>query len=170
MPDCAFYQHSSIQASMHPYVVHCPGPCRMTKSVLHVHVHAACPCACCMPCPCCMFMSMLHSMSTLHSLSMLHSMSMLHVHVYVHVHVEMPAVRHPVSPVPDWKTLTMPKQVRTKQTQSGIFLVRYRTKIRDTGMPMPALVSSMLIPSYENNPCNWEFIEPCVHLDKPHTL
>jgi hypothetical protein len=44
----------------------------------------------------------------------------------------------------------MPEQVlyRTKLTQSGIFLVRYRTKIRDARKPMPALVSSMLMPSY----------------------
>ncbi len=44
----------------------------------------------------------------------------------------------------------MPEQAqyRTKLTQSGIFLVRYRTKIRDAGMPMPALVSSMPMPSY----------------------
>jgi hypothetical protein len=44
----------------------------------------------------------------------------------------------------------MPEQVRyrTKLTQSGIFLVRYRTKIRLAGMPMPALVSSMPMPSY----------------------
>jgi hypothetical protein len=43
------------------------------------------------------------------------------------------------------KQLTMPEQVqfRTKLTQSGIFLVRYQTKIRDAGMPMPALLSSM---------------------------
>jgi hypothetical protein len=33
--------------------------------------------------------------------------------------------------------------------QSGIFLVRYRTKILDAGMPMPALVFSMPMPSYE---------------------
>jgi hypothetical protein len=48
------------------------------------------------------------------------------------------------------KKLTMPEQVRyrTKLTQSGIFLVRYRTKIQDAGMPMPALVSSMPMPSY----------------------
>ncbi len=63
---------------------------------------------------------------------------------------ECRTVRHPVSLVPDWKKLTMPEQVRyrTKLTQSGIFLVRYRTKIRDTGMQMPALVSSMPMPSY----------------------
>jgi hypothetical protein len=36
----------------------------------------------------------------------------------------------------------MPKPVwyRTKLTQSGIFLVQYRSKIRDAGMPMPVLV------------------------------
>jgi hypothetical protein len=44
----------------------------------------------------------------------------------------------------------MPEQVqyRTKLTQSGIFLVQYRTKIWDAGMPMPALVSLMPMPSY----------------------
>jgi hypothetical protein len=48
----------------------------------------------------------------------------------------------------------MPEQVwyRTKLTQSGIFLVWYRTKIRHAGMPMPALVSSMLMPSYGCDP------------------
>ncbi len=38
-----------------------------------------------------------------------------------------------------------------KLTQSGIFLVQYRTKIQDAGMPMPALVSSMLMPSYDEH-------------------
>ncbi len=33
-------------------------------------------------------------------------------------------------------------------TGPGIFLVRYRTKILDAGMPMLALVSSMPMPSY----------------------
>jgi hypothetical protein len=37
---------------------------------------------------------------------------------------------------------------RTKPRQSGIFLVWYRTEIIDAGMPMPALVSSMPMPSY----------------------
>ncbi len=48
------------------------------------------------------------------------------------------------------KKLMMPKPVRfrTKLTQSGIFLVRYRTKIRDAGMPMLALVSLMPMPNY----------------------
>ncbi len=45
----------------------------------------------------------------------------------------------------------MPGQVqyRTKLTQSGIFLVWYWTKILDDGMPMPALISLMPMPSYE---------------------
>ncbi len=42
---------------------------------------------------------------------------------------------------------TGPDRYRTKLMQSGIFLVRDRTKIRDAGMPMPALVSSMPMPS-----------------------
>jgi hypothetical protein len=44
----------------------------------------------------------------------------------------------------------MPGQVRyrTKPRQSGIFLVRYQTVIIDAGMPMPALVSWMPMPSY----------------------
>ncbi len=47
------------------------------------------------------------------------------------------------------KKLTTPEQVRyqTKLTQSGIFLIRCRTKIRDAGMPMLALVSSMPMPN-----------------------
>ncbi len=55
---------------------------------------------------------------------------------------ECRTVRHPNSPVPDWKKLTMLEQVRyrTQLTQSSIFLVRYRTKIRDAGMPMPSYV------------------------------
>jgi hypothetical protein len=51
------------------------------------------------------------------------------------------------------KKLKMPGMVQyqTKLRQSGIFLVRYRTEIIDAGMPMPALVSSMLMPSYDKN-------------------
>jgi hypothetical protein len=60
----------------------------------------------------------------------------------MYICIEMPECRtvwQPVSPVPDGKKLTMPELVRyrTKLTQSGIFLVCYRTKIRDAGMPMP---------------------------------
>jgi hypothetical protein len=54
----------------------------------------------------------------------------------MYIYVEIPECRtvwHPVSAVQAWKKLAMPEQVpyRTKLTQSGIFLVRYRTKIRD---------------------------------------
>jgi hypothetical protein len=63
----------------------------------------------------------------------------------------------PDNPASGWsgtgmKKLTMPEQVwyRTKPMQSGIFLVRYRNKIMDVGMPMPALVSSMPMPSYDD--------------------
>jgi hypothetical protein len=34
----------------------------------------------------------------------------------------------------------MPELIQYKETQSGIFLVRYRTEMTDAGMPMPALV------------------------------
>ncbi len=63
---------------------------------------------------------------------------------------ECRTVRHLISPVPDWKKLTMPGLVwyRTKPRQSGFFLVWYRTGIIDAGMPMSALVSSMPMPSY----------------------
>jgi hypothetical protein len=33
-------------------------------------------------------------------------------------------------------------------TQSGIFIVRYRTGMTDAGMPMPALVFRMPMPTY----------------------
>ncbi len=104
----------------------CPCPCSvsMSMSILHLHVHVACPCQCCM------------------------SMS-----ISMYISTEMPecqTVRHLVSPVLDWKKLTMLEQVRhrSKLTQSGICFVLYRTKIRDAGMPMPALDSSMPMPSY----------------------
>jgi hypothetical protein len=44
----------------------------------------------------------------------------------------------------------MPEPVRyqTKLMQSVIFLFRYRTEFMDAGILMPALVSSMMIPSY----------------------
>jgi hypothetical protein len=37
---------------------------------------------------------------------------------------------------------------RTKPTQSSIFSVRYRAKIMDAGMSMPALVFPMPMPGY----------------------
>jgi hypothetical protein len=44
----------------------------------------------------------------------------------------------------------MPGQFRywTKPGESGIFSVRYRTEIIDAGMPMPALVFWISMPSY----------------------
>jgi hypothetical protein len=35
--------------------------------------------------------------------------------------------------------------------QSGIFLLRYRTEMTDAGMPMPALVLRMPMPTYGEN-------------------
>jgi hypothetical protein len=81
-------------------------------------------------------------------------MSMLHVHVKVHVHIYKSA-EIPDSPASGQSGTRTKKtnnaeqvQYQTKLTQSGIFEVRYRTKIWDAGMPMPALVSSMPMPSY----------------------
>jgi hypothetical protein len=95
------------------------------------------------------------------------SMSMLHVHVNAAFHVNaswqcqcpltyiyrndgMPDCPASSQSCTGLKKITMPKPVRyrTKLTQSGIFLVWYQTKIRDAGMPMPAIVSSMPMPSY----------------------
>jgi hypothetical protein len=133
MPDWTNYWHSRIHACpLSRYILHyqscavCPCPCCMSMSIMRLHVHVACPCQCCM------------------------SMSMS-----MYIYIEMPecrTVRHLVSLVSDWKKLMMLEQVRyqTKLTQSGIFLVWYRTKIRDAGMPVPVLVSSMPMPSYGN--------------------
>jgi hypothetical protein len=84
---------------------------------------------------------------------------MLHVHVYVHVHICRNAglsgiqlVRYRTEKTND--AGTGPVRYRTKVTQSGIFLVRYRTKIWNAGMPMSALVSSMLMPSYAQYPAH----------------
>jgi hypothetical protein len=60
---------------------------------------------------------------------------------------ECRTLRHLVSPVLEKKQLTLPKPVKY-QSKLTIFLVRYRTEIMDDGMPMPALVSSMPMPSY----------------------
>jgi hypothetical protein len=75
-------------------------------------------------------------------------------YVCVHVHVCRNAGM-PDCPVSDQSGTGLKKTnnrelvwYRTKLTQSGIFLVRYWTKIRDAGIPMQALVSSMPTPSY----------------------
>ncbi len=122
---CLQKKNSQVSNSHDQSCAACTCSCCMSMSILHVHVHVACPCECCMP------------------------MSMS-----IYIYIEMPecrTVRHPVSLVPDWKKLTIPEQVRyrTKLTQSGSFLVRYQTKTRDDGMPMPALVFSMPMPRYE---------------------
>jgi hypothetical protein len=41
-----------------------------------------------------------------------------------------------------------PIRYRNNMTQSGIFLVRYRIEMTDAGMPMPALVFWMPMPTY----------------------
>ncbi len=78
----------------------------------------------------------------------------------VHVRVRLVCINAGMSDCPAsdqpstrMKKLTMPGMVwyRTKSRQSGIFLVRYRTEKIDAGMPMPALVFSMPMPSYESN-------------------
>ncbi len=74
------------------------------------------------------------------------------VFVFVFVFVSINAGISGIRTVRYWKKITkMPGQVRyrTKPRQSGIFLVRYRTVIIDAGMPMPALVSWMPMPSYD---------------------
>jgi hypothetical protein len=37
-----------------------------------------------------------------------------------------------------------------KGNQSGTGMLRFRTEVRDAGMPMPAASASMPMPSYEN--------------------
>ncbi len=71
----------------------------------------------------------------------------------IDIYIEMPDCPGSGQSGTGLKKLMMPKPVRyqTKLTQSGIFLVRYRTKIQDAGMLMPALVSSMPMPSYAYN-------------------
>jgi hypothetical protein len=55
---------------------------------------------------------------------------------------ECRTVRHPVSPVPEWKKLTMQEQVR------AYTVPHFLCPGPDAGIPMPALVCSMPIPSY----------------------
>ncbi len=64
---------------------------------------------------------------------------------------ERQTVRHPDSPVPEWKKLALPELVRcqTKLMQSGIFLFQYRTESMDARILMPALVSLMPMPSFD---------------------
>jgi hypothetical protein len=65
---------------------------------------------------------------------------------------ECRTVRHPISPgyrnekTNDAVNGPVPDQVKAVLH----FLVRYRTEKIDAGMPMPALVFSMPMPSYDN--------------------
>ncbi len=72
----------------------------------------------------------------------------------IDIYIEMPecrTVQHPVSQLPDWKKTNNAETGPVPDKADAVrhfFLVRYQTKIRDAGMPMPALVSSMPMPSY----------------------
>ncbi len=111
MPDWAFHRHSGIRASMH---VHCPGPCCLTKSILHVHVHVACSCQCCIPCQCIMSMSM-----------------------SIDIYIEMSECRcqnarlSSIWSVRYWTEKT--NDAKTSMVQSGIFLVQYCSETMLTG-------------------------------------
>ncbi len=67
---------------------------------------------------------------------------------YIIIIPECRNVRHPVSPVPEWKQMSMPEPVRyrNKGTQSGIGILRYRTEIMGAGIPMPVASASMPMP------------------------
>jgi hypothetical protein len=125
-------------------------------SMVHVHVHAASPCSrhTSEVCVCeCVFMC-----------ECVFVCEGVFVCVFVCINAGMPNCPASDQSGTGLKKLTMPGLVRyrTKPRQSGIFLVRYRTKPRQSGiflvryqtgiidarMPMPALVSSMLMPSY----------------------
>jgi hypothetical protein len=73
--------------------------------------------------------------------------------ILIYAHSKLPEcriVRHPGGPVPDWKKLMMPELIlyRNKAMQSGILMVRYRAEMKDAGLPMPALVFWMPMPTY----------------------
>jgi hypothetical protein len=60
-------------------------------------------------------------------------------------------------------TVLEPVRYRTKLMQSGIFLFRYRTEIMDAGIPMPALVSSMPMPSFAHKGGNeYKYVLYCI--------
>jgi hypothetical protein len=63
---------------------------------------------------------------------------------------ECRTLRHPVSPVPELKEISMPESVRyrNKVNQSSTGLIWYRTEIMDAGIPMPAASALMPMPRY----------------------
>ncbi len=116
-----------LSAFQHPWCL------SISMSMLHVHVHASCPCSC--PCSC--------------------RTSQVCVRVRVHVRVcvykcrnaglsVIRSVRYWNEKTNDAGTSPVPDQAKTVRH----FFVRYRTEIIDAGMPMPALVSWMPMPSY----------------------
>jgi hypothetical protein len=122
--------------------------------LIHLHVHDACPCPCCTS----MFLSIV---SLFHHRSVCVCKCMfvcvfvcLFERVFMCVFVCINAGM-PDCPAYDQSGTRLENErcrgivrYRTKPRQPGIFLVRYRTEIIDAGMPMPALVSSMPVPSY----------------------
>ncbi len=101
--------------------------------MMHVHVHASCPCSTSM------FLSMF---SPVHIRSVcVYECVFVCVFVCVCINARMPDC-----PTSDQSSTEM--KIRTKPRQCGVFLVRYQTEILDAGMPMPALVSLMPMPSY----------------------
>jgi hypothetical protein len=140
---------------MSPY----PSPFCTSMSTLHDYVHAACPC------PCCISVSVyiLHvRVQAPYPSSWYMAISMLHVHVHVYaacpyrcpssccICIYMYMHMNINTYVDIYVKLSMPELVRhqTKPTHFDIFLVQYQTDLRDAGMPMPALVSSMPMSSY----------------------
>ncbi len=114
--------------------------------LIHLHLHGACPCPC--------FMSMLNVHVPVHVHAAHHRCvcvcECVFVCVFVCINAGMPDCPASEQSGTGMKKLTMPGQVRyrTKPRQSGICLVWYRTEIINAGMPMPALVSWMPMPSY----------------------
>ncbi len=123
--------------------------------LVNLHVHGACPCPC--------FMSMLNDHVPVNVPVHVHAAhhryvcvcECVFVCVFVFVCIRMFVWMLDCTASDQsgtrMKKLTMSGQVRyrTKPRQYGIFLVRYRTEIIDAGMPMPALVSRMPMPSYD---------------------
>jgi hypothetical protein len=116
--------------------------------LVHLHVHGTCPCSC--------FMSMLqvHVQAAHYRCVRVYEGMFACVFMCVSVSVCINAGMLNCSASDQsgtgLKKITMPGLVRyrTKPRQFGIILVRYRTGIINAGMPMPALVSSMPMPSY----------------------
>ncbi len=135
MPDWAF-----LSAFWHPCMSIAQiyaawiGPCCMIKSVQGVHVHAA-------------YLHVYPYVQKYVSRVYVYVYMYIYIYMYVYIiytyiHIYIPVhiyiykcwpFLYPVSPVLEWKEITMLEQVgyRTKPMQSGMFGVRYQTKILD---------------------------------------